>query len=350
MRSAKASIFLFILLLTGCGGEDEQRESGPRVVKLIETGEQSDITSRRFVGRVDALSTVDLSFQVGGRLVEFPATQGGIIPEGELIARLEQTDYALAVRRAEAERELARSDMQRKRNLLEHNAVSQAVFDEARTNYELAEVQLESARQDLSYTTIRAPFDALVTRRQADLHSNVQPNAQVVRVQDVTELRVRMNAPEALIRHVAEPDRFNIEAELLSMPGQRIPLEYREHVTEPDDVAQTYEVEFAFSDDVPFVALPGMTATVFISLADAVIPPAVMIPVSAVGKDEAGNFHVWRYDADKQTVSSQQVIVGEISGDSVPVVSGLERGETIVAAGLHLLRDGMRVRPLEQAL
>ncbi|CDG53282.1 MULTISPECIES: efflux RND transporter periplasmic adaptor subunit [Halomonadaceae] len=350
MRPKKTFIFIFSVLLTGCSSDEKEREVSPRVVKVIETNQQSDIISRRFVGRVDALNTVDLSFQVGGRLSEFPAIQGGVIPEGELVARLEQTDYALALRKAEAESNLARRDMQRKRNLLAHNAVSQSVFDEAQTNFELSEVQLESARQDLSYTTIRAPFDALVTRRLTDLHSNIQPNEQVVRVQDVTELRIRMSAPEALIQYVANSDRFEIEAELLAMPGHRIPLEYREHVTEPDEVAQTYEVEFALIDDTPLVALPGMTATVFISLADDVMPPVIMIPVSAVAKDEAGNFHVWRYNTDEKTVTSQQVALGEISGDSVPVISGLERGTTIVVAGLHLLRDGMPVQPLEQAL
>lgn len=345
----KAMALASCVLITGCSGGEPTEEVSPKVVKLIVVGEQDGIKSRRFVGRVLALRKVDLSFQVSGRLVEFPAVQGRIIREGELIAQLAQTDYELAVKRALAERELLMRDMQRKRKLLERNAISQSVFDEAQTNLELSEVRLEQARQNLSYTTIRAPFDALVTRRLVDLHSNVQPNEQIIRVQDVSELRIRISVPEALIRHVLNPDRLIVSAEMLAMRGQRIPLEYREHVTEPDEVAQTYEVEFALGDDVPFVVLPGMTAAVSISLDDPTAASEIEIPVSALDQDATGNFQVWRYDPENQSVSPRSVIIGDIRGDQVAVVSGLGVGETIAATGSSKLRDGMQVRPLKRA-
>lgn len=78
-------------------------EPPARVVKLFETGQQQAFSGRRFVGRVDAVSTVNLAFQVGGRLTTFPAVQGTTLAKGELIAQLDQTDYALQVRAAEAE-------------------------------------------------------------------------------------------------------------------------------------------------------------------------------------------------------------------------------------------------------
>ncbi len=350
MKRAIAWLLLIALGLSGCDDTEEHTEPTTRVVKLYQAGQQEIAPSRRFVGRVAALQSVDLSFRVSGRLQEFPAVQGTLIPRGELIARLDPTDYELAVRRAEAEQELARRQMERQRSLLQQNAVAQASFDAARTEYELADVQLDSARRDLEHTTLEAPFDALVTRRLVDNHSNVPANAEIVRVQDVSELRIRINVPESLVRHLEDPTRFRVRAELASIPGRQFSLVFRELVTEPDPVAQTYEVEFALDDDHPLLALPGMTASVFVELREAVMPPIVMVPASALAKDEAGRFHVWRYDEDSQTVSAQPVTVGEISGDHVAVIAGLPHGETIVAAGVHLLREGMSVTPLRDSL
>ncbi|MBD3898204.1 efflux RND transporter periplasmic adaptor subunit [Halomonas sp. ML-15] len=350
MRSACRLMLIVTLGLSGCGGEQDTPADSARVVKLVDATSAQQPLSRRFVGRVDARQTVDLSFRVGGQLSELPATPGTVIPQGEMIARLDPTDYQLAERRAEAEHRQATSTLSRQRNLLEQNAVSRSVFEEAETQYALTEVQLDNARQELSYSVIEAPFDALITRRMVDNHTNVQPNTEIVRVQDIGELRVRINIPEGLIRYIDEPERFDIDAQLVSMPGQRLPLVYREHVTEPDEVAQTYEVSLAFQDQDAVIALPGMTASVSVTPREVVELPGVSIPVSAVAKDNAGDFRVWRYAEEDGTVHPQPVVVGEIQGSRIAVLSGLDAGDTIVAAGVHALRDGMRVRPMQDAL
>lgn len=351
MKRAAMLFALVGLMLVGCDSDQvDGGEPTVRVVKLMQVGEQTLVPSRRFVGRVAAVRTVDMSFRVAGQLVEMPSRQGEVIAQGETLARLDPTDYELAERRAEAEYELARRELSRSRQLLETNAISQSAFDEVRTRYELAEVQRDSARQELSYTTIEAPFDALVTRRLVENHTNVQPNTAIVRVQDVTELRVNINVPETLIGYVTDPERFQVDAELLSAPGNRFPLAYREHVTEPDDVAQTYEVDFAIVDPAAAGAMPGMTASVEVSLIDAIEHGALKIPVSALDKDSEGNFRVWVYRADGQLVESRNVMVGEIQGEAVPVLAGLQPGESIVAAGAHLLHENARVRPMEATL
>ena len=349
MRSAWILLLIGMLGLAGCDGEVSPATDTTRVVKLAEAVPAQQPSSRRFLGRVDARQTVDLSFRVSGQLSALPATPGTVIAKGDTIARLDPTDYQLAVRRAEAEHQQATSTLSRQRNLLEQNAVSRSVFEEAETQYRLTEVQLENARQELSYSVIEAPFDALITRRMVDNHTNVQPNTDIVRVQDVGELRVRINIPEGLIRYIDEPERFDLEAQLVSMPGQRLPLVYREHVTEPDEVAQTYEVALAFRDQDAVIALPGMTASVSVSPREVVEPPGVVVPVSAIAKDSNGDFRVWRY-TDDATVHPQPVVVGEIQDRHVAVLSGLDAGDIIVAAGVHALRDGMRVRPMEEAL
>ncbi|AVI63782.1 efflux RND transporter periplasmic adaptor subunit [Halomonas sp. GFAJ-1] len=343
-------VLIAAVLLVGCSNDEAPPEPPVQVIKLLETDQQDFFPSRRFIGRVEAKSTVNLAFRVGGRIETFPAVQGTTIPRGELIAQLDPTDYALQVRSAEAEVEQARKHLNRQRNLYSHNAVSETVLDAARADAELAETQLENAKQQLAYTTLNAPFDALVTRRLVENHTTVPPNAEVVRIQDISELRVRINVPEALMQHLESGSAFNIEAEIATLPGERIPLVYREHVTEPDVVAQTYQVEFAPADGVSPIALPGTTATVIIELEEALTTSVVAVPSSALDHTEEGVFRVWVYDPETGTVSPQQVVVGEVTNDLVIIVAGLAPGVPIAATGVQLLRDGMRVKPLEAAL
>lgn len=351
MKPVFLGIFLLIvpLIIAGCGDDEEQQERPAQVVKLIEASQQEIYPGRRFVGRVDAKSTVNYAFQVGGRIKAFPAVQGAVIPQGELIAQLDQTDYVLQVRAAEAEHEQARRNLNRQRNLRTQGAVSQAALDAAIAEFERAETQFDSARQELEYTTLNAPFDALIARRLVENYTTVPPNTEVVRIQDASELRIRFNAPQAMMQQLENGRRFSAEAEIATLPGQRIPLEYREHVTEPDEVAQTYEVEFAPAGN-DIIALPGTTATVYIEPEASIDSPLISLPSSALDNDETGEFRVWVFDAGEGVVTPQRVSVGEMVDDRVVITAGLEDGTQVVATGAHLLHDGMRVKPLDAAL
>lgn len=347
-RGAIVALAFASLVLAACDdGAAVLLQGEPvRPVRLETVGPVDELESRRFVGRVDAVSTVDLSFQVAGRIVEIPVQQGAIVPKGGLIAALDPTDFELALRQAEAQKELAEKDLHRKQQLIGNKTVSQAVFDQAETEFRVRSVAVDNARRNLSFARIEAPFDALVTRRLVDPFTNVQPHANIVRVQDITELRVHFNVPESLVLVSQGRDRFKVEAEFPNSGGRRFALEYREHATQPDAVAQTYQVTYGMPRTDDLNILPGMTVTVIASPREDKPQTVLSVPVSALGTDEKGRFRAWVYDATSGTVRARPVDVGPIANHRVPVLSGLSRGETIVTAGVHLLRDGMAVRPL----
>ncbi|WP_409525827.1 efflux RND transporter periplasmic adaptor subunit [Nitrincola sp. MINF-07-Sa-05] len=337
------------LALVACSAENNEPVAAiqPKPVRIETVGADTQLNSRRFVGRVDAVSTVDLSFQVGGQISELDVQQGTLIKKGELIAALDQSDFALAVRESEVQKEHAQKNLERIKTLVDRNMVSDSAFDQANTDHQLQSVALDNARRNLSYTRINAPFDALITRRLIDRFSNVQANTPVVRVQDVTELRVRINVPEGLIALIGGRNGFKVEAHSPDYPEQVFPLEYREHATEVDRATQTYEVVFGMERPEEIEILPGMTLTVSITRNGSEPLRLVSVPLSAVDTDSNGNFRVWRYDTERNIVTPQAVTLGTLSGTHVPVLTGLEPGDTIVTAGTNLLSDGMSVRPFD---
>lgn len=335
-------------LLSGCNLSEAQSSTAESLasVKVETLGELAPAISRRFVGRVDAVSSVDLSFQVGGRLTELPVQQGRLLPKGSLLAALDARDYQLALEQAQVQQQQAQRDLNRKRSLLDNNSVPRAVVEEAEDQLRLAQLAVESAQRNLSYTRITAPSDVLITRRLADRFVNLQPGTPVVRVQDVTEFRVHISVPEDLVRLVSSPDL--VKAELL-LPGgeeQRLPLEYREHATEPDQVVQTYQVTFGFERPETLNLLPGMTAIVLVTASPQLRPADQLdVPVAALGSAANGGFFLWIFDPQTHQVHQRSVRVGALGGERVQVLSGVQAGEQVITAGTSRLREGMRVRP-----
>ena len=356
-----------LAVLVACSQDNEAPEpthQDAHIVKTYEVIAESSYLRRQFVGEIMAKSTVELSFQVPGRLLDIPVEQGDVVAEGTLLAVLDDSDYRLAVRNAQADLNLARADVLRKRNLVERGAVSEIEREVAEANYEQAQVQLDSAEQDLARTRLYAPYDAMVAQRLVDPQTMVAPEVPVLMLQNMSELRVRTQVPETfferLVRDFSAENGHDarltgrFEASLLSTPTERYPLVYREHVSQAVASTQTYQVEFAFANyemgETPLIALPGMVANVSIQIPTTTDSSALRIPIGALKSVNEDEFYVYVLNEALDRVHEVPVTLSHLSADSAHIKDGLEGGEIIVAAGAHHLEDGDDVKTMDEAL
>ncbi|MGM0633126.1 MAG: efflux RND transporter periplasmic adaptor subunit [Pseudomonadota bacterium] len=341
---------LALVVLTACGGETAEEAGQPttvaRTVKLETVGERPQAGTRRFVARIEPLNTVDLAFQTGGRIETMPAREGSVAEAGSLLAELETIDYRLALRQAEASLALARQQHERNQRLAPREAVSEAALQRSRAELERSTVAHEQARRNLSLTRLEAPFDALVSQRLVDPFTQVQAGNAVLRLQDISELRVSIGVPEDLMYTLDNTDRLQARLRLATWPDRSFEIHYREHSTQPDPVAQTYELLFALPRQEGINILPGMTGTVTVSVLEEAALPGINVPVAALDMRQAPQMLVWVLDEEAGTVHPQDVETGTLGGDRVAIQSGLEPGDTIVTAGAHLLQEGMKVTPM----
>jgi RND family efflux transporter MFP subunit len=338
-------------VLAACSPAEPEEQAPPRAARIEAVEAAATSNQREFVGRVEARLTVDLSFQVGGRLAEFPVSEGQLIEEGAVVARLEMQDFERARREAQVQLQQARQNLDRQSTLNERGIASDAALEDAQTAYDLRAVALDNARQNLEYATITAPFDGLISRRLVDNYTTVSAGQPVVRIQDISELRVAIQVPESLIAQVDREDKPDMVARFPFLPDQSFELEYRELVAEPDQASQTYTALFALPDNLPANILPGMTASVTVNLPQtaSVNPQGVVAPLSALSSNPDGSFSVWVYDDETGAVSRRDVLAGPIEGGQVVIHTGLEPGEEIVTAGVTALHEGMLVRPINSS-
>lgn len=337
---------LFVVYcLVGC-----ERDVAPvldqavRPAKLFKISGHQNIISHQFIGKLDAAQTLDVSFEVDGALLELPLREGQAVTQGALVAALDPTDFELAVREAQVQLRLANQDLKRKESLLQDRGISQALVDDAQATHDLSQVRLAQASERLAKSKITAPFDAFVARRYVDNRTKVRSGDKIVRLSDLSELKVIVSLSEDLVATVTPERVVSITAEFDFLPGQQFPLTYRENTGEANVVAQTFMVSFTMERPPESNLLPGMTALVQIVLKADNTQLQIAIPPSALVSAPDGHFFVWIYDPDTHSVSPRKVTVAEPGGRGVGIASGLEIGELVVAAGASQLQEGMKIR------
>ena len=347
MRLPRPAALLLLAGLAGCDSEAAAPTEAetPRPVRVTAVEAVDGDRTRLFVGRLGVISTVDVAFRLEGLLLDLPWREGQFVPAGSLLAQLDEAPLRIALREAEARAVQARREFDRQR-ALGPNVAARAAIEQAETALALREAELARARLHLEHARLIAPFDALLTRRLAEPHSVVSTGAPVLRLQDVTEWRVSVAVPGELLARYGEPGQFRAEALLPGREDAPIPLAFREIRTEPNAVAQTYEVRFGLPRPEGGMLLPGMTVTVRMSVRDGTTSAAVRVPVAAIESAPSGEAHVWVHDAEAGRMRRQPVQLGPIQDGHVLILSGLSAGQQVAVAGLGALSEDRPVRPL----
>lgn len=295
---------------------------------------------RRFFGRIVARETLDLAFDIGGRIEDMPVDAGTRVDAGTVLAALRLAPLERAVARARIQRDAAERELRRAEALVASNATARSRAEDAADAAALARVTLADAEQALADATLSAPFDARVVERLVPPFSVVEPGQPVLRLHDLSELRVEVILPERLLADVADPGALAFSAVL---PGRAapVPLTLRTFSAEADRIGQGYTVTLALPPGLPSTLVPGIAAEVRVAHEAAI--PGLPIPAAAVVADPDGGASVLALSGPDEAPILRAVPITVRSTDGTTLVAeGIEPGTEIVAAGAHLLAEGQR--------
>ena len=351
-KALLASALLPILLIVGCTEEAPLPPPESRPVKTMIIGGIAAGDMRQFPGVVDAIQKADMSFRVAGKLNQILVREGEQIKKDQLIATLDPTDFEIVLKDREASYKTAKANYDRAKELIAKDAISRVDHDNLRAQYFTAEANLRAAKQDMSYTKLKAKFDGYVAKRYVENYEEVLAKQAIISLQDVSELEIKVDVPETLMIQLRKHEDINIEKQpprnLYSVfdqiKGQKFPLTLKEISTTADINTRTFKATLKMKNPEGFNVLPGMTATVFAEVFpdETAEVTSVELPISAVVSDPEKKSVVWVVDESTMTVHSKPVTLGLITTDRI-TVDGLEPGQRIVTAGAAFLREGMKV-------
>lgn len=368
ISAALCLIVMLTFILSACG---QKAEEAPReVIRPVKTttvAAGTDISGLTLPGTVRASQRVELAFkEVGGRLIELPIAgrEGQEVKQDELLARIDPKDFETNLRNVQgrlkeavASRDLANSEHDRVKRIQKQDpgAVSGADIDRKREAVNIMQGRIrslsaavEAAKDQLSYTYLKAPFAGFIAQRFVDNFQNVKPKQPILALEDVSHIEILIDVPENVIAvaRTTEDEKIKATAQFPTAPDKQYELKLKEYATRADTATQTYQVVLQMPQPEDLNIFPGMTATVTLSVeTSATTDSLIRIPAIAVVAKPDGTSYIWEVDSKAMTVHQKDVKVGSISGsNNIQILEGLKGGETVVVAGVLKLQEGMQVR------
>ena len=394
----RALAALFVLLVLGLVGVSLRPRSQPPVGVQITTARRSAITRKVIAaGKLQAATQVKLSSNISGDLLELPVHEGDLVKKGQFIGRLDGRPYAAQVRQQEATRATAAADhatallsvarlsseLERVKRLQAGGNASQAELD--RTEQDLAaersraqaarervaqtDAALSEARQRLSYATLLAPIDGVVTARLKQVGERVRGSDfnedPIVIIATLSSMEVKVEVGEHEVVHLHEGDQAEIEIDAIpdkKWPAQVVEIAKNANVRNPNTEQEvtTFPVRLALTAPVP-AALPGMSAQASVSTetrADAVVVPLQAVTVRTEKELRGGpdakapeslqpppGAQKPRREAMRKVVfvveqgvaRARQVETGLASENEIEIVEGVKDGESLVEGPYKVL-------------
>lgn len=367
---------MLIFSLSSCGGKRTE-EALPEFIKPIKYAQvvrAGQVNRQTYAGTVQSSKEAQLSFKVNGNINYLPVKIGDRVRKGQLIARIDATDYRVQVEQSKsnllgaetqiksAESQLlsTRANYQRVEKLYENNSVSLSDFEQAKSALETSEAayeaakaqaaaseqQVQSTQNQVKYSQLVAPFSGIITAINVEENEFVGAGTPIAILNSETDLEVLVGVPEVSIASVKRGQQVGIEFSALNSEP------FTGRITEVGFSSagrSTYPVTIRIEKPSETIR-PGMAARVQFGFQEAGEAGAeqLFVPIAAVGQDQSGRFvYTLQPTGDVYQVERRSVQVGELGADGFEVKDGLKESELVATSGLKTLIVGMKVRLLE---
>jgi multidrug efflux system membrane fusion protein len=335
-------------LLAACSKPVEKKED-IRPVRAIVLSSSTVGVNAEFAGEVRARVESRLGFRVGGKITARKVDPGTVVSKGQVLMQLDPQDLQLSqaqakanLRAAETGRDLAKAELKRYQELRVKNFVSQAVLDAKQSAYSSAQSSVDAAQaayfgqsNQAGYATLVSDVDGVVTAVDAEVGQVVAPGTPVVRVAKTGEKEIVIGLPEDKVEALRKLS--DVTVRLWANKDVAIPGKVREVSPVADPSTRTYAVKVSIPDSASDVKL-GMTAMV--QFASTMATPQIKVPLTALFH-EKNTTSVWV--VDKGVVRMVPVAVAGTSGNEVVLGGGVTVGQTVVTAGVNLIKPGQKV-------
>ena len=370
MRAA----WLFLALasgLAGCRQEPVPATKPPVPVRVESLAPSSDASGTRYSATIAPWAQVEVAAKVNGYVRAIQQVKsadgrmravdaGDAVRKGVQLARIEDADYQDRVKqasaellRAEATLQKSTADWRRARDLWATQSITAPDHDKARWEYESgvasvasARAQLDEAKTSLGYTSVTAPLTGVMIERKAEVGALIGPATTLFVVADMSMARVNFGVPDVALSRIAPGTPLAVTTE--SLPGRRFEGKVTSVSPAADSKTRVYQVQVTVPN-ADAALRDGMVAVLDLPAAKTAQLPALTVPLAALLGDGGPDRYmvlVATRDGEREVARRRPVEVGQVRGNRVVVVKGLDARERVIVAGHTLVRDGDVVRVL----
>ena len=314
-----------------------------------------------YAARTEAIRNVTLRAKASGYLQDQPASDGTDVKEGDLLYRIEASDYQAAldqakaqIERDQASLEYLKSSLTRGNQLADNGYLAKDGFDQRRSAVRQAEAALAISRSalrtaeiNLKNTEIRAPFAGRLGRNQAPEGTLVTSAAgtPLNNLVQLSPIYITFNPGETELAEIQKAfANGTVETEIIIPGSDSKPrlgkLTFIDNAVERNTGTI---VARATIDNLDLSLLPGQYVRIRLHIRE--LPNALMVPQTALGSSQFGKYV---YVVGKDNLVEQRVVaLGPTDGDLVTLTSGIKEGDKIISGNLQKIFPGAPVQPLD---
>lgn len=328
-----------LALLQGCrNGQAADPKPGPISVKAIQLSADKAGNSGQYLynGTLAAQTTVELSFQVQGTIIELPFKTGDHVEKGQLVAAIDPATYQSQYNAQLAQAKLAEENYNRINAVFQKGSIAEIRMLEARSNYEQSSAAAKAAYQNVVHTRIYAPVSGYVGEKKAEAGAIASPGQAVIQLLDTRALDVLVAVSEKEINwyKVGTDAVVTLDA----FPGKELKGRVHEVAVSALSGNASYTVKIRLNNSEE-VLKPGMLCKVKFLPKERVYPDVakILVPVESVRVDEKGDNYV--YIVTDHKAKRKKVTTGALFGDKIAITAGLDGSEWLVTSGYQKISD-----------
>jgi RND family efflux transporter MFP subunit len=318
---------------------DAEPEEKPVPVELCLVEGRGISSYYRAASVIEADRLVELVTRTNGRIHVVNVEEGDWVEQGQILAELENDRERIQLKKAELTLADKKRQLDRSREMLEEEIISQQEFDDMESAWQMAEAERDLARINLEDTRIRASFSGRVTERMVVPGQQLTARSATFTIGDFSPMRVRVHLPEAIARKVTAGQRV-----LVSPEAVEIPLEATVERVSPvvDPATSTIRLTLLLDETADNARVGGF---VKVRITTDEHHDALAVPKLALVEDGALR-SVFVAEAD--TVRKVEIETGLYDETHIEILEGLFEGDFVVTMGQGGLATGTRTDPAEE--
>jgi len=339
-RSPHAALIISVLaslIISGCKSDQHEPHSAvaerePVDVSVMTAELTRPLRQVEVMASVKAADSASIGARISGNITELPVRLGDSVTKGDTLVVISAGEIRAQVSQAQAQLDQAQRNLKREQNLLAKNAATQESVRTLEERTKIAAAAYREARTMLDYSTVKAPFDGVVTSKPANVGDLATPGKTLLTIENESSLQVIADVPEALVLDLTIGDRLPVR---IGAAGLDIEGVVTEIAPTADPRSRTAPIKLDVessprlrSGQFARVSLPSTTGD------------AIMIPASAVSPFG----QLSRVFIVTDGVARLQLVKTGLSyGEQIEILSGLTAGDRIIVSDVTMLSDGRKV-------
>lgn len=333
-----------LMVFVSCKEQKTPDQNYVRKVKLATVQKASENDMSEFSGVIKEAEEVNMGFRVAGSIQRIFVKEGDFVKKGQIVAELDSRDYLVQLNATKVQYEQVKAETDRIKELYARNSVAENDYDKAVAGEKMAREKLKNAQDQYNDTKLRAPFTGYIQKikyKQGELIGQGMTVASIINVESYS---VEIDIPSSLF--IRKDDFIAFECYQTLLSEKPFPIELVGHDVKANN-NQLYKLYFRLDPNLDKRLAPGMDVKVKIETKGTTKNP-MMIPIKAIFNQNDSTF-VWIYSAADSLITKQPITtLGEIENGMIQISSGLQGGEKIVVAGVHVIKEGQKVVPMDE--